>query len=245
MAISEDWGPVTEDLLTRDLRIVQRKKGHRFSSDDIATAYAAVTEAPAAERVLDLGCGIGSVLLHLAWCLPAARLVGIEAQTISFEILKENLDRSGYRDRIEIQHGDLRALAVEPEFDLVTGTPPYFPPETASAALDPQRAYARIEYRGGIEGYVAAGAKALTPEGVLVLCGDARAEQRLEAAAQEVGLVVRTRTLIIAHAPKPPLFTVWALRRRPGPRVERALVLRDAEGRPAEGAALLRRFSGF
>ncbi len=34
-------------------------------------------------RVLDLGCGIGSVLCMLAWGLPAAQCVGVEAQPAS------------------------------------------------------------------------------------------------------------------------------------------------------------------
>ena len=55
------WGPLTEDRLTRDLTIVQRARGHRFSSDDMATAYVACRRAPDARRILDLGCGIGSV----------------------------------------------------------------------------------------------------------------------------------------------------------------------------------------
>jgi tRNA1Val (adenine37-N6)-methyltransferase len=165
-----DWGPITEDRLTRDFTIVQRLTGHRFSSDDMATAFVAVKRAPEASRVLDLGCGIGSVLLTVAWCLPRATLVGIEAQELSFEILRENVARNGLSDRVTVHHADIRdGTAQHGAFDLITGTPPYFPPDTAVDAMDAQRAYARIEYRGGIEAYVAAGAEALAPEGSLVL----------------------------------------------------------------------------
>ncbi|HEX7603834.1 MAG TPA: hypothetical protein VF316_19585, partial [Polyangiaceae bacterium] len=65
-------GPLTDDALTRDFRVWQRAKGHRFSADDLATAYLAWRVAPEARRVVDLGCGLGSVLLHLAWAMPAA-----------------------------------------------------------------------------------------------------------------------------------------------------------------------------
>ena len=37
--------------------------------------------------MLDLGCGLGSVLLCLAWKLPAAALWGVEAQAVSFEVM--------------------------------------------------------------------------------------------------------------------------------------------------------------
>ncbi len=241
------WGPLTEDRLTRDVTILQRARGHRFSSDDMVTAYVACRRAPAARRALDLGCGIGSVLLHLAWSLPAATLVGIEAQEVSFALLAENVRRSRQGDRITIHHGDLRAhAALTPgEFDLVTGTPPYFPPDTALGALDEQRAYARIEYRGGLPDYVAAGATALTATGSLVLCGDARAEDRLRAAAAAAGLHVVARTAIIAHAPRPPLFAVWTLARTAEPFVSDQLVLRDEANAVTDDARALKRFSGF
>jgi tRNA1(Val) A37 N6-methylase TrmN6 len=242
--IDPGWGPCTEDRLTRDYTIVQRRHGHRFSSDDMVTAFVACRRAPAARRVLDLGCGIGSVLLHLAWSLPDATLVGIEAQAISFALLTENVRRNGLDARVAIHHGDLRELRVG-TFDLVTGTPPYFPPDTAVDAQDEQRAYARIEYRGGLEAYVAAGAAALADGGSLVLCGDARAEHRLQAAASEAALHVVARTAIVAHAPKPPLFAVWTLARAPESLVADELVLRDAAGNTTADAATLRRFSGF
>ena len=242
------WGPLTEDRLTRDLTIVQRARGHRFSSDDMVTAYVACRRAPAARRILDLGCGIGSVLLHLAWSLPDATLVGIEAQEVSFALLTENVRRNQLGDRVAIHHGDLRdphAALAPGGFDLVSGTPPYFPPDTAVDALDAQRAYARIEYRGGLPDYVAAGATAMSATGALVLCGDARAEDRLRDAAARAGLHVVARTAIVAHAPKPPLFAVWTLARIAEPFVADELVLRDAAHQITDDARALKRFSGF
>src|SRR3954466_1534859 len=197
-------GPLTDDLLTRDVRVYQRAKGHRFSSDDVATAYVAFTARPTARRVFDLGCGLGSVLLHLAWKLPDAELWGVEAQAMSFELLQRNVARSGFAQRVHVRHGDIRELPASPEldagFDLVTGTPPYFPPEAALDAEDEQRAYARIEYRGGVEAYIAAGAPLLAPGGALVVCGDARVGERITSAAEVAGLFLHARCDVIARA---------------------------------------------
>jgi tRNA1(Val) A37 N6-methylase TrmN6 len=235
----------SRDRLTRDVWLWQRVKGHRFSSDDTATAYVAAHAAPAARRILDLGCGIGTVLLHMAWTHRDATLVGIEAQAISFELLARNVAASGFGERIAIHHGDLREVVVGGGFDLVTGTPPYFPVGTAVDAMDEQRAYARIEYRGGLPDYVAAGATALTASGSLVLCGDARAEDRLRDAAASAGLHVVARTAIIAHAPRPPLFAVWTLARDAEPFVSEQLVLRDEANAVTDDDRALKRFSGF
>lgn len=213
----------------------------------MATAYVAVHAVPGATRVLDLGCGIGSVLLHVAWCLPTASLVGIEAQDVSFVLLAENVRRNGLGDRVTIHRGDLRERAQElgGPFDLVTGTPPYFPRETAVKAMDEQRRYARIEYRGGLEAYVLAGSAALSHDGTLVLCGDARAESRLRSAADLASLSVNARTSIVAHAPEPPLFAVWTLARHPRRFVDSTIVLRDREARSTPDAARLKAFSGL
>jgi tRNA1Val (adenine37-N6)-methyltransferase len=242
-------GPLTDDLLTPGVRVYQRQKGHRFSSDDVATAYVAFGACPDARRVLDLGCGLGSVLLLLGWKMPNAELAGVEAQAMSFELLQRNVARSGFAGRVRVVHGDLRDLAlaerVRPPFDLITGTPPYFPPEAALDAEDEQRAFARIEYRGGVEAYIGAGAPLLSPSGLFVLCGDARANERTESAAGAVGLHVRARCDVIARAGVSALFSIWTLGWSHGTCEVSCLTLRDELGRPSADAGRLRNFSGF
>ncbi len=242
-------GPLTDDLLTRDVRVYQRAKGHRFSSDDVVTAYVAYGAAPHAKRVLDLGCGLGSVLLQLAWKMPEAELLGVEAQPMSFELLQRNVARSGFGSRVRVLHGDLRepltGCEADERFELVSGTPPYFPAHAALDADDEQRSRARVEYRGGIEAYVEAGGRLLDAQGTLVLCGDARADERATRAACGVGLVVRERVDVVPRAGRPALFAVWVFRRDPGALQVRSLTLRTAAGEPSADAALLRQFGGF
>ena len=242
-------GPLTDDLLTRDVRVYQRAKGHRFSSDDVATAYVAHAARPRARRIADLGCGLGSVLLHLAWKLPEALLWGVEAQAMSFELLQRNVARSGFAERVRIHHGDLRDQQLLSSFgdgfDLVTGTPPYFPPEAALDAEDEQRAFARIEYRGGVEAYIAAGAHLVGAEGALVLCGDARVAQRTTAACRVAGLSQHSRCDVIPRAGRAPLFSIWTLGHSPASFEETSLTLRGPQGQLTANAGRLREFSGF
>lgn len=244
-------GPLTDDALTREFRVWQRAKGHRFSADDLTTAYLAWRAAPAARRVLDLGCGLGSVLLHLAWVLPDATFVGIEAQEVSFELLRRNVERNAVAARVVIRHGDLRdeeAMAtLGRDFDLITGTPPYFPPGAAVDAMDTQRAYARIEYRGGVEAYLATGARLLAKDGVMVLCGDARALDRVEQGAIVAGLSITARCDVIPREKEPALFAVWTFRRAPqaGEVALSSLTLRDRAGERTPDAKMLRTFSGL
>lgn len=246
-------GPLTLDRLTQDVWVYQRRKGHRFSVDDQATAYVGYNAFPTAARVLDLGCGLGSVLLHLAWKMQHARLVGVEAQEISFELLRRNLERSGLGERVTIHHGDFRFDTVREKlggpFDLITGTPPYFPPDTALDAMDEQRAFARVEYRGGVEAYMQTGAPLLRDEASrLVICGDADAEHRVTDEASNLGLALLAKCVIVPRAGKRPLFSIWTLARTDAQTNEVAtssLTMRDVDGNRTEHAQLLREFSGL
>ena len=146
--------------------------------------------------------------------------------------------------RVSVTQGDLRAPPVRArlgaDFDLVTGTPPYFPADSARAARDDQRARARIETRGGVEAYIEAGVPLLAPAGRLVLCGDARAQARVaDAAAQAHAHIVAT-TVVVPRAERPPLFSVTD----ESPR-HSTMVLRDEHGRSTRDADALRTFSGF
>lgn len=247
--VDPELGELTLDRLTRDVWLWQRKSGHRFSVDDVVTAFVAARRRPDARRICDLGCGLGSVLLHLAWSLPEAIAVGLEAQAVSHALALRNIAHNHLEARVSAHPGDLREpvqlRALGARFDLVTGTPPYFPPSHALDAEDEQRAYARIEYRGGVEAYIHAGASLLGPGGELVLCGDARAEERVLGAAATTRLHLVHRTEVVARAPAPPLFVVWVLAAAPAPPTSRTLVIRDASGERTADAEELRRFSGI
>jgi tRNA1Val (adenine37-N6)-methyltransferase len=149
----DELGELTDDAITERFRILQRRRGHRYSLDDVLTAWEAAHAAPWARACLELGSGIGSVLLMLAHALPEARFVAVEAQRNSFKLLTENVRRNKLEARVALVHGDLRGqrFADGPGFQLITGTPPYVPPGQATPSSDSQKAFCRQEFRGGVE----------------------------------------------------------------------------------------------
>src|SRR2546423_12531672 len=128
----------TLDYISGHYSIFQYSSGHRFSTDDVLTAWYATQWAPRVERALDLGSGIGSVALVVAWRLPGARIVTVEAQPASVRLARKSARYNGLEERMAIHEGDLRSFTTEERFDLITGSPPYFPPGTAVEAGHPQ-----------------------------------------------------------------------------------------------------------
>jgi arsenite methyltransferase len=108
------------------------------------------------ERVLDIGCGRGAVLLMAAKLLPRGRAVGVDLWKTSdqsgnaLEVTKRNAELEGVADRVELQTGDMRALPFEDEsFDVVlSGLAIHNLPEAAGRAKAIDEAV-RVVRRGG------------------------------------------------------------------------------------------------
>lgn len=222
-------------LLAGDWRVFQKQRGHRWSLDDLVTAAVAAphVEALGASRLLDLGCGLGSVLLLLAWRFPAARLTGVEAQADRAALGRRSIAWNGAEARCQIVDGDLRdakALPDDARFELLTGTPPYFPPGTGPESEKAHAAPCRFEHRGGIEAYVAAAARWLEPGGRFVVCTAALEAERVTAAAAAHKLHVLEHVDVVPREGKGTLVMVDVLARAPAPPTTRTLTVRDAAG---------------
>ncbi len=255
---ADGWPAADEDLchLSGDWRIFQKLRGHRFSLDDLVTAWFALEHANVDDvrTALDLGCGSGSVLSMIAWARPAARVIGIEAQAVSAGLARRSIAWNGCDDRCEVRHGDLRDRSLVAEgavFDLVTGTPPYIPLGDGVVSERVQRGPACFEIRGGVEDYVAAAARWLAPRGVFAICHSDAARTVRAAAAEH--LVVRARRPVVPREGREPLFWVFAMQHRDrathdGARdalASPALVVRDRGGQWAADFRALRESMGM
>ncbi len=233
------WPGAGEDLchLAGDWRILQLVRGHRWSLDDLVTAWFAADCVQATpRRFADLGCGIGAVLLLIAWRFPAAHGDGVEAQQASVHLARRSIAWNGVESRCRVRCGDLRdpaALPGERAFDLVTATPPYLPLGTAHGSRRPQWAGCHLEQRGGVEAYVEAATRLLAPDGWFVTCAGAAQAGRVTGAAARAGLAIVRRRDVVPREDKRVLFSVWAMRRaehRHPTRIDPALVIRDRAG---------------
>jgi tRNA1(Val) A37 N6-methylase TrmN6 len=222
---------LTDDAIAGTYRVFQRRRGHRYSLDDVVTAWEAARAQPTATRCLDLGTGIGSVLIMLAYRFPNAEI-------------RTTLRRGDLRDR-----GTLEDLPGGP-FDLVTGTPPYMDPKDGTLPPDSQKAHARMELRGGVEDYLRAAALVVAPKGRVVMCAGAREPERAIEGGRAAGLLpIRRRDVIPRANEKGPLFFVLTFARAEDHdgsfEHSPPLVARDEGGARTSGAHELRRFFGL
>jgi tRNA1(Val) A37 N6-methylase TrmN6 len=242
-------------MLSGEWRIFQRRDGHRYSTDDLLCAWfacaCAAARGVAVRRALDLGAGIGSIAMMVAWKHPEARVVAVEAQEISASLFARSIRFNGVNGRIDLRRGDLRDESIVPEartFDLVTASPPYFDEADGVVSERPQRGPCRFEQRGGVEGYAAAGARALAHDGVMAVVHTWAARERVERAAVEAGLEVVATLPVAFREGREPHLGLYGLARagaRTRESTREPLVIRDARDARSSEYSEAREWMGF
>jgi len=200
----------TLDAISGHFRVFQLKKGHRFSTDDALTAWYGTSWCPSARTVLDLGSGIGTVGMIAAWRLPGAQIVAVEAQEESVRLAKKSVLWNGLQSRMEIRRGDFREAGVlrpEEHFDLILGSPPYFPLGSGLEGDHPQKIACRFETRGNIADYCRTAVRHLEPGGFFACVfqvSPPEQQARVREGASVAGLtVVRWRPVILREGDRP------------------------------------------
>lgn len=208
----------TLDAISGHFRLFQLRDGHRFSTDDILTAWYGTSWCPTARTALDLGSGIGTVGMICAWRLPGAKFVTVEAQSDSVALARKSARYNGLDARYEIREGDFREKGVlrdDEKFDLVTGSPPYWPLEAGLQSEHPQKVACRFELRGTVADYCSTAAKHLAPGGFFacVFPHEPAQLKRVEAGAREAGLVIVRKRPVVFREDDPALVALFGMMR--------------------------------
>jgi tRNA1(Val) A37 N6-methylase TrmN6 len=176
-----------------------------------------------------------------AWRLPGARVVTIEAQEESVRLARKSATYNGLESRYDIRHSDFRndgALAADETFDLVLGSPPYFPLGTGVAGDHPQKVACRFELRGDISDFARVAVRHLACGGVFACVYPEDQRARLESAARAADLVLVRRRPVVFREGESPLVGLFLMMRStdlpPAARartwVEPPLIVRAADG---------------
>jgi len=163
-------GETADKILDGKFRVIQKKRGYRFSVDALLLAHFI---KPAGNRhILDLGTGSGVIPLLLAHRLPGSRIRGIEIQPEMVDMARRTLDMNRCGDRISIEEGDIRRIAdhiCPRSFDLVCANPPYRRLFSGRINPEAEKARARHELTGSLVDFLHAAAFAVKPGGRVCL----------------------------------------------------------------------------
>lgn len=208
----------TLDAISGHFRLFQLRDGHRFSTDDILTAWYGTSWCPTARTALDLGSGIGTVGMISAWRLPGAKFVTVEAQSDSVTLAKKSARYNRLTERYDIREGDFRDAGIlhpDEKFDLITGSPPYFPLGDGVESEHPQKLACRFELRGTVADYCTAAAKHLASGGFFACVFPHETAQlaRVVAGAKAAGLVIVRKRPVVFREGDPALVGLFGLMR--------------------------------
>lgn len=132
------------------------------------------------QRVLDLGCGAGLLLLLAARREPGTELFGVEHDPHAAALARENLKENGLAGTILT--ADFTQAALPSGFDLVLANPPWYPQGSGGVG-----GAGRME-SCPLPELCAVAAKALKSKGRLALCGPAERLVDLLTAFRGAGL---------------------------------------------------------
>lgn len=138
-------------LLPANVKILQKKRGYRFSIDSILLAH--FVRLREGQKLVDLGTGSGVIPIILAMRVKSTRIWGVEIQEELAEMAKRNIEMNQLQDRIHIVKGDVRNLGdrmESEEFDIVLTNPPYRKIRSGRLNLQREKAIARHEIRGSL-----------------------------------------------------------------------------------------------
>jgi tRNA1Val (adenine37-N6)-methyltransferase len=140
-----------DHLLPGNMKILQKKKGYRFSIDSILLAH--FVRLQGGQKVLDLGTGSGIIPIILATKVKTTEIWGVEIQEELAEMAKKNIAMNHLQGCVHIVKGDARNLADRigsERFDIVLTNPPYR--KIRSGRINPlrEKAIARHEIKGSL-----------------------------------------------------------------------------------------------
>jgi len=184
-----------DDLLHGELKLIQNRRGYRYSVDALLLAHFALPVV-AGEDVLDMGTGAGVVALILAARGGVSRMVGVEVQQGLCGLAERNAAINHTDPPVEIVRADALDLSRELGescFGVVVTNPPFRPVGAGNLSPDPEKAVARHEVMMSIKSWLREAMRLIRDDGKIILVYPVDQEDRLWRTAEELGLFVARR----------------------------------------------------
>lgn len=95
-------------------------------------------DASKVDNILDIGTGTGLIAIMMAQRNAEATIHAVEIEEAAFEQAKANMERSSWKDRLEVFHTPIQdyARSTRTTYDLIISNPPFFSGGTFSQDQD-------------------------------------------------------------------------------------------------------------
>jgi tRNA1Val (adenine37-N6)-methyltransferase len=231
-----------DTILGGRLKLVQPKRGHRFSLDAILLGRFA--QCRAGERVLELGAGCGVIALMIASLCQPASVAAIEIQPLLASMIKRNAALNQL-DNVNAIEADLRipeSAHLDPaSFDLIAANPPYREINSGRQSPNPGRRLARDESGASLSDFIGAAARYARHGGRFATIFAAARSAELLAELRERKLEPKRIRMVHPRVDQPASTVLIEARKngRTGIEVEPPLIIYSAKGRYSDEARAL------
>lgn len=185
------------------LTLLQSPEEFKLTRDTLALADFATLHP--GDRVCDLGCGVGNLLIALAARCRQITPDGVELRESAAALCRENLVRNGLEGTIVT--GDVAACSdrlPRQSYDLVAANPPYFPAGSGFASPSKAKATARTEGSFTLTAACGAAGRLCRYGGRFALCLRPERLAELFAALRGAGFEPKRLQLVQTGAEKAP-----------------------------------------
>ncbi|HEV3326778.1 MAG TPA: methyltransferase [Puia sp.] len=187
----------------KQFTIYQDKCAMKVCTDACILGAWFADKAPAYSSVLDIGSGTGLLMLMLAQ-KHKGEIRGIELDLDAFRQLKDNIEKSPWRQLLKVFPGDVRSFSFPAKFDFIISNPPFY--ENDLPAATPAANLARHSKELTLQELLAAIDANLAPGGSFgVLLPYQRAAWFEEQAATTHGFMLKER-LLVRQSPRHDFF---------------------------------------
>ena len=128
----------------KQFTIYQDLAGMKVGTDSIILGSAIKIKSKY-KRILDVGTGTGLLSLMLAQKSTNSNITAVEIDSNSYHQAKINIDKSKWRNRINLIHADAKQLEIDHKYDLIICNPPYFSNSKKSMIISKNSARHQVE----------------------------------------------------------------------------------------------------
>jgi len=190
-----------DEILGGKLRIIQEKKGYRFSLDAFLLTH--FIRLKKGDHIIDLGTGSGVIAIIMGTRKECGRVVGIDVQEKLVDMAKRSVEVNTLSGKVEIRQGDVKQieqLFPSLSFDVVIFNPPYRKLKSGRINPNDQKSIARHEIKSTLNDFLHASVYVLKKSGRVYIIYSATRIVELLSAMKATGIEPKRMQIVHSYS---------------------------------------------